>query len=168
MGRTFSLAVLFSRMRLRRLSRAEDFAEETGALAAGTVGLAEAAGALGAATTGFAAGLAALAEEEECLSDFTGAADFFGAGLAAGECLADLTMGLAEGFGAGFLRAGLAAVFLGGGDFLERDLAGLAADFTGDFFVGDFFAAGLTGLPTVLFLGAGTGFLVLEAMVVMR
>ena len=119
-GRTFSLALLFSRMRLRRLSRAEDLA-----LTAALTGA--------AATTGFAAGFTALAEEGTVfLSDFTGAADFFDAGLAAGEDLVDLAAGL----GAGFLGAGLAAGFLGG-DFFGEGFDG----FTGGFFVGDFFAA---------------------------
>jgi len=60
-------------------------------------------------------------------------------------------------FGAGFFRAGLAAGFFGG-DFLGEGFAGF-------FFVGGFFAAGFTGLPTSFFFGAGAGFLVFLAMV---
>ena len=92
------------------------------------------------------------------LSDFTGAADFFGAGLAAGEDLVDLAAGL----GAGFLGAGLAAGFLGG-DFFGEGFDG----FTGGFFVGDFFAAGFfKGFATGFFFGAGAGFLVFLAMMI--
>jgi hypothetical protein len=88
------------------------------------------------------------------LSDFTGAADL-GAGLAAGEGL-DLSRtlaGLGAGFGAVFLEMGL-----GGGDFLGEGFEALTG------FFGEDFTAGLTGLPTDFFLGAGAGFLVFLAM----
>jgi hypothetical protein len=97
------------------------------------------------------------------LADFTGAdlwADLtagdelvFAAGLRAG-----LGMGLRTGLGAG-LRAALGA----GLD------AGFFRDGLGEFFavfVDDFFGAGLTGLPTGFFFGAGAGFLVFLAMMI--
>jgi hypothetical protein len=52
--------------------------------------------------------------------------------------------------------AGRAAVFLAGDD-LEDFWTG---------FVGDFFAAGFTGLPTGFFFEAGAGFLVFLAMMI--
>ena len=98
------------------------------------------------------------------LTDFTGA-DLW-ADLTAGEDL-DFATGLRAGEGAGLrdgLGAGLRAALGAGLDagFLRDGLG----NFFAGFFVDDLFGAGLTGLPTGFFFGAGAGFLVFLAMMI--